>query len=198
MNILLDCDGILSNFSKGVLDVFNKHYGTKWKEKDIHSWDMSQTLGVSRDIVQEIAAQPNFCLNLDPYPEGIEAAKELGKIGDVWVVTSPLNSKTWMWERNEWVGKHVGIDERKVIHTGNKKLIKGAMLVDDKPKNVEEWNKEWPDGVALLFDRPWNQDYPAIWHAPPIVRGGPVVRVKTWAQVLGHARSIKRQHAQAR
>lgn len=189
MNILLDCDGVLADFPGGVVKAVNQFYSTNWKTSDIKTWDIGQSLGLPTDIIDEIASQPGFCLDLEPYPEALEAVKKLKTLGDVWIVTSPHKSKTWCWERIKWCERHLDISYKRVINASDKRLISGDLFLDDKPANLENWCND-QKGVALLWDQTWNRDFPAIWHPPPVIKGGLITRAKNWQQVLTHAQDI--------
>lgn len=191
MIVLLDCDGVLADFTGGVLKVVNKRSGTNWKPADVKTFKISENIGISNSLIYEIAGAAGFCMSLKPYPGAKEGVAELKRKHDVYVVTSPITSSpTWVYERTKWLKKHFSIDDDHVINASCKERINGDMLVDDKAENLERWKKQWPAAKAFLWGRPWNELYPAIYLRPPLIYGyitpSPIVRVRTWEQLLPH------------
>lgn len=155
MKILIDCDGVLSNFNKGFLSVANRLLSTAYREEDVGSWDLDDLPGVkeaSDEIWRELGA-PGFIFSLEAYPgaqEGVEALKQLG---EVFVVTAPLwmrkrdpsivhHGQTAPYERMQWIENHFGIPRKRIIFAHAKELVHGTCLIDDKTANVKAWMAE--------------------------------------------------------
>lgn len=92
------------------------------------------------------------------------AINELSASHDVYFLTSPLPSPTWVSDRNEWLVKHFGLHlGSKVIYTSHKSLVAGHIFVDDKPEAVVEWC----DAMAAHFTEPstgvmWTENIKAV------------------------------------
>lgn len=176
--ILLDSDGILSNFVGGLLAKINADFSIDLKHDDCSQWDIGRAYGLCWPYLTTIIETPGFCAGLQPYPGAVEAVRELDLRHDVYCVTSPFSGPHWMAERSAWLKQHFGFDKSHVIHCYTKRLVFGDLLLDDKPETVREWADAWP-GDALLWDAPWNQ-------GADIGRGR---RVKMWAEVIETAGS---------
>lgn len=163
MIVLLDCDGVLADFTGGILRVYNERYGTDFSHEDITDWDMAHCLGVPNRTIYGIASEPGFCANLKPLPGAEQALDDLNKIADVYCVTSPIHSsKHWMYERTEWLSSR-GVPYRRIIQGSAKHIIVGDVFIDDKPRSVQQWvyarNKRLgrTDGDgAFLWAQPYN------------------------------------------
>lgn len=165
--VLLDCDGPMANFTRAYLDVVERLVGAEFHEREVTEWHIHQTAvfkdaervyeavypgkSLKRAVWDAIKA-PGFCASIPVASYAREAVGLLCEFADVYVVTSPWEtSPTWMHERAAWVRDHFGIATNRVIHTAQKHLVHGHVLVDDKPEHVVSWAQAWPWGEALCF-----------------------------------------------
>jgi len=56
-----------------------------------------------------------------------------------------------------------------VVVCDDKSRVHGHVLVDDWLPYVERWQRQWPEGLAIIPAQPWNADPPA-WFADRCVR----------------------------
>lgn len=182
MIILCDVDGVIANFTAAVLDVIKDVTGVWHPETAVDQWSIKDALQLQprewRATVKGILA-PGFCSEIEPYPEGIEAVKEIAKRHDLYFVTSPWwTSHTWMHERTDWLIQRFGQAQgRKIIHTSYKELIRGDALIEDKPETLDKWLPQAAAGaIAMLMDRPYN--------CKPRGTRNVITRCHSWAGVL--------------
>lgn len=157
--VLLDVDGVLANFLTPALDILNKLSGLDHKAEELQEWDVFTLY--PREYEQafyEGCNQPGFCNALPLYPGAHELVTGLQAISDLYIVTSPMHHNlTWTGERERWLLKHFSIPSSKIVHTSAKYLCVGDVLIDDRPANIEAWEKEHgPKGVGLLWDASYN------------------------------------------
>lgn len=156
MNILLDCDDVLTQFTQGVIDVLNEKHGHDFDINDVTDWDMAHSLGISNKLVFGIAGEEGFCTDLNMMPGAQEAVEKLKKYGSIYVVTAPIyTSKTWMFERTRWLYEHFGINGGHVIQTSAKHLIRGDVFIDDRSNHVEKWFKHNEDMTGIVMEVSW-------------------------------------------
>ncbi|WP_452226469.1 5' nucleotidase, NT5C type [Lacinutrix cladophorae] len=74
-----------------------------------------------------------FFLNNKPMKGAIHAFKQLSKMYDCYIVTTPVWSNPNCWkEKRLWVEKNIGIEAKKrLVFTHHKNLIKGDYIIDD-------------------------------------------------------------------
>lgn len=180
---LCDADEVLFDFQEPTLDIMQKVTGRRYVANDFEVWDVFSVLSPEelKGVFAELE-KPGWCTSLEPKPGTIEAIEELRSICDVYVVTSPFHSKTWVHERYAALAKHFGFKKNEVVHTNAKHLVVGDMFLDDNPEHVDHWNAAHPGKVGML------------WHIPntrklPYDR----VRVRSWAEVVAKARAFKDQ-----
>lgn len=88
----------------------------------------------------------------------------------------------WMYERSLWLDRQFAATPRSVVFTHNKAHIWGDLILDDKADNVDEWADTHPDGIALLWDAPYNRTWtPKTQNAH---------RVDNWASVLSAIQNL--------
>lgn len=89
---------------------------------------------------------------LPPIEGAIDAVNELRKQHDVWVLTAPSvkNPRSYM-EKRLWIEKHFDIEFcEKLIICGNKGLLKGDILIDDRKKGRGQEDFE---GILMQFGK---------------------------------------------
>jgi len=160
MIILVDMDDVLADFDGEMY--------RRWKEKHPDKFivppsertkfylreEMPEEYG---DLIKEIYSSPGFVENLPEIPGGIDAVKEFSDLGhQVFICTSPLILyRNNVLEKYLWVEKHLGTEwTQRLILTRDKTLIKGDILIDDKPEITGSKTPEWEH---IIFDRSYNR-----------------------------------------
>ncbi len=179
---LVDVDGPLADFHGRAKDHINSKFGLNVTDSDFETWDVTAVLPTQamRDQMNADIAMPGFASSLMPSPGSQDAIESLRSVSKVLFVTTPHpESKTWMRERQDWLAKHFGAKPHDIIHIFDKSHVLGDMLLDDKPSNVELWQKRHPQAAGLLWDMLYNRD---VNH---------LTRVNSWETVLDIVRRIK-------
>lgn len=160
----IDVDGVLADLLTPLLTIASELLQREVYVSHLQSWDLDDLfLGDDAALLPELwrrAGAPGFCRDLRPYEgavEGVAALREAG--ADIFVVTSPLHdAPTWTHDREHWLREHFQIHRHHINHVHEKYTFAGGMLVDDKPENIERWAAEH-EGVAVLWDQPWNAQH---------------------------------------
>ena len=170
LKIALDCDGVLANFTAGMLVLVEEVTGKRFSSADVTVFDFTKALGLTRDeavkVKKAIGARRGFAMALPPYPEARQGVRRLRELGEVFCVTHPWESNPW-WcaERDSWLALHFGID---VVHHDDKKTgYEADVFVDDKSSHVRDWLSAWPGRTAVFWRTPHNmsEDVPVGAHA---------------------------------
>jgi 5'(3')-deoxyribonucleotidase len=123
--VLLDVDGILADFAGALL----RWAGPQYKREQLTEWDLTKALGLED-------RQAPF----DEYAS---------------VVTSPYSAaRLWTFERLRWLERHFGFSKYDVIFAKRKYLVRGDVMIDDGPHNIEEFVNR--GGRGVLIHQPWN------------------------------------------
>lgn len=171
MILLLDMDGIVANLLKKWLNTYNQEYDDNLTLTQIGSWDVEKyAKKCSPKEFHAIIERPHFFADLEVLPGSIEITKKLQDMGHIlyFVTATPYDNPTAAYDKQKWVDKyfpHMG--KSKIIHTHDKYMVLGSLLLDDHPKNLEEF-----PGIKVVVDYPYNQDVKADY------------RVKDWFEFL--------------
>jgi 5'(3')-deoxyribonucleotidase len=160
--VLLDCDGLLSDFTRGALSVVERTLGRRHVPEDIWHWDFCKALGIVGNdrirVMQAISDDRSFAVNLPILPGALDGVRRLREIAEVHVVTSPWNTNSgWTYERERWLLRNFEIDHKHVHHSSAKYLFAGDVFVDDKASHVAEWVAAHRGKLAVLWRTLHNQ-----------------------------------------
>lgn len=131
VDIFVDMDGVLSDFDSHAKahGKYDAKGGTKWDELDFKWWSTM------------------------PAYEGMkEFYAELKKIGTVSFLTGPIVSPECHYGKAEWVQRQWSkwaLTELVICPAERKRYLAGPnrILIDDRIKNVEEWNAAGGIGI---------------------------------------------------
>lgn len=160
MTILVDMDNTLADFDAGLLTKWQKLYPGEFfvpleERTTFHPHnDYPEHL---QQKVYDLCHSKGFIRELLPVPGGIEAVLEMLDRGhDVRFCTSHLfEYDHCVLEKYQWIEEHFGapfVD--RIILTRDKTLIRGDMLIDDKPEIIGLAEPTWEH---ILYDRPFNR-----------------------------------------
>jgi len=178
----VDVDGVLADFSTPALKLMSEFLGKPLTPEMQQTWDLEDLLPSERveEFWRLVGATKGFCRDLPPLPGAIEGIQELKKVASVYIVTAYLyHGHTWVHERDRWVEEHLGLGHSRVVHTKAKFTFSAHMLIDDKPRNVQEWAEEHEKGVPVLWTRPFN-----VGEKFPGRIDYRVVRTDSWEKVV--------------
>ena len=162
MRFLVDMDGVLADFTGGVLDLMTEHLPEikqlpyeAHKEFEVqHNYEV----GV-RGKIRALVERPGFFRNLKPIVGAIEGIKRLVAEGhEVFICTAPLKSwQNCVAEKYEWVEKHLGPEfVRRIILTRDKTVVDAHVLIDDRPNPALNGCQQ-PSWLHWLYDQPYNK-----------------------------------------
>lgn len=168
MIVLIDQDGVLADFEQGFLDAWRSRYPDR---PFIPPAD--RTTFYIRDQypakfhadVMGIIESPGYYRNLPIVPGAKTAVEAMCAAGhQVYICTSPRsNHRNCVEEKYDWVLQHLGPELlQRLVLTRDKTLVKGDILIDDRPEIGGQLKPEWRQ---VLFATPANahiKDLPRI------------------------------------
>lgn len=160
-HILLDMDGVLSNFIGGVERLFDVDMSglTTWNiRKALNALPEREPI-TAEQFWETIQSNPRFWADLEPYPwarDVVNWALEKTK-GNMTIVTSPDMAVSTYSQKAYWVNRHFPSLMRKLFIGPEKHLMAKPkhILIDDSDSNVEKFIKH--GGIGVTFPQPWNE-----------------------------------------
>ena len=168
--ILIDVDGVTGDLVNYVLD----HLREEYPEDPIPTADDIREFHIDNFVTKEqwataveLLDAPDTANRLAVYPGAVRAVTQLRDAGHrvQWLTSHWKTSRTWVWDRTEWLKRHFNAHPYDILYGHNKWYVRGDVLIDDKIENIDLWSKAFPAGRGRLFDRPWNQssDLPRLY-----------------------------------
>lgn len=156
--IMLDVDGVLANFRKGVHDAFGKSYDYRTLSEKWTFWDDWDD--VTGDMVNSIC-DVLFWQHLPWMHDGnsiLDAIYQKFNPLQIYLLTTPMNNVESPTGRWAWVRDNIPqFYKRTIITQAPKHLLArpDTLLIDDKDENVDGFREA--GGKVLLVPRPWNR-----------------------------------------
>ena len=163
--ILVDMDGVLVDLTATWLRIYGERTGDWVHPDEITAYEFEQfveypmeffsCLGQALEEATPTAGSSKFeDLYLNPDYE-------------VYVVSYAHSAAPEAHKAKlEWLAKYFpGFPQDRVIFTKHKHLIHGDYLIEDSPRNCEDWGNA-TDGFTIIVDQPYNQGYDADGRAP--------------------------------
>ena len=171
--VLLDCDGPLSDFEAKTIE-WVRSFDAYRNWVPAATWDLDSNLPDDmREWLNEQWRGPGFAESLELVPGARRAVEVIEQVADVYIVTSPMKrSRTWHYERTEWLVRRFDLSSRRVIFAEDKHLVFGHVLVDDKVSNLETWENH-------------RRGKPLLWYTDRNVeKHGEMLGATSWAGML--------------
>lgn len=156
--VILDCDGVLSDFATPALEVVRELGGVAPAASALKSFAIENLLEDPETRAEwwRRVTAPGFCAALDRYPGALAAVTRLRQFATVLCVTSPMYAPTWAYERVRWL-QDMGFRTDEMFSGSGKQHIRGNFFADDRPEAVEAWNVA-NEGVGVVIAHSYNAD----------------------------------------
>lgn len=164
--LLIDMDGVLGKWTDRFRTLFEAKFPdrkmlpheklTKFYLEDLHPKEW-------HDDFEEIRMTQGFYLGIEPIEGAIESLKDIENncldFIDPFICSSPEVGETFHYchsEKAEWVQTYLGsFWAKRLILTKDKTLVRGHLLIDDKPVITGAMTPTWSH---LIYDQPWSRE----------------------------------------
>lgn len=161
--IFMDLDDTTVNFSKVVIDRYNRDFNENFDYRDNKSYWWKDVPNHSMKYFKNLLLQPLLFFEAEPFKDAVKYIRELIVEGyRVNIVTKPeflsqysMNEK--IYSILKWLPM---IDiENEVYFCGDKSRLAapGRILVDDNIEHLKAWEKN--GGIAIAYNQGWNQEW---------------------------------------
>lgn len=158
MTILVDMDDTLENLCDIWIQCINERNGTNVHIDDIKEWNMPKHFpGIESKDVFEPLFDKEMWKRVKPLPGAVKYLKKIIDDGHKVVVVTASHQDTVSYKLNYVLFKYFPyLSTNDVIVTSQKQLIRGDILIDDAPHNLEGGSY-----IGVLMSAPHNRDYDA-------------------------------------
>lgn len=165
MNIYLDMDGVLCNWSKAACEVCGVDYNDPAIRAAIKaSKHISDFSNLKNEIWERIAKRGiDFYANLEIHPWAHKLYDTLNKLGNLCLLTSPGNNVLYTEAsamaaagKVLWVKKHFNTTNLLIGYSKHFCANQQSILVDDSVEKITQFRNNggrvwvWPNDVAIL------------------------------------------------
>lgn len=182
LTILVDMDDTITHLLEAWVTHLNERHGTSVKVDSIREWDIHKAFPMlTGDDVYAPLTEDGFWKEVRPMSGAREIllwAKEQGH--KVYIVTASAYQTLPEKMENVLFKYFPFISWDDVIVTSNKQMIRGDILFDDAPHNLEGGHF-----VKILMDAPHNQSYDAEAHG--------MYRMRYWHEAMNVIRAVSHQ-----
>lgn len=161
---LVDQDGVLAGWSPAVYQNVEEECVRRGIEiphpiqKVQTTWELETGHQLADELIMQAMQHPELYLNLPVIEGAVEGLETLERLGyEVFICTTPSSfNDNCASHKLAWIKRELG--ERwvkRAILTVDKTMVRGSILIDDKPKITGLMIPMWEH---IVFDTPYNQN----------------------------------------
>ncbi|MGJ8736842.1 5' nucleotidase, NT5C type [Zobellia laminariae] len=153
MVIFVDMDEVIADTYGEHIEIYNKDYNEQLTLDFFHGSEVWHKVPVDRQqSVRDHARNRGFFRNLKPIADAQAVLKELSEKHEVYIASAAMQFPNSLEEKSEWLDEYFSfIPWQNRILCGNKHILRGDVLIDDRSYNLETF-----EGRSLLFTSPHN------------------------------------------
>ena len=152
MTVFVDMDEVLADTYGAHIKRYNVRHGTSLTKEQCMGGEVWQQVPEHRDRIWKHYYEAGFFRELDPIPKSIEVMRELAAKYQVYVASAAMQFPNSLIEKHQWLDEHFPfIHWRNRILLGDKHVLRGDVLIDDRTHNLEHFQ-----GRSILFTSPHN------------------------------------------
>lgn len=166
ITVLVDMDGIVADLATEWYNRWNAQHPERepLTVDKVTDWDVGIAAGDKR--IYKVLSEPHLYQAIQPFPNAIESIKYLHKfrkdgqrVFDIVFVTAAIKDPGILTDKALWMQRHFPfIDTKNIFYGYRKYMVKGDVLIDDSPKNIELYQRAWPQAKVVTIDHPYNRN----------------------------------------
>ena len=153
MTLFVDMDEVIADAYYAHIEIYNRDFGEQLSLADCHGKEVWQCVPEDRqESVRKHAARIGFFRDLKPIAHSQEVIRELVEKYELFIASAAMQYPNSLKEKSDWLDKYFPfIEWRNRILCGDKHILKGDILIDDRSYNLQKF-----EGRSLLFTSPHN------------------------------------------
>ena len=150
--LIIDMDNVMADISTQFQTWYTRATGKMIDPKSLIGVPEPEAFP-DKELVWSFLFTPGFFRDVPVMKDSQEVIGELNKKYDVFIVSSALEFPQSLPEKFAWLQDHFSfLSWKQIVFCGSKNVIKGDIMIDDYPKNLDFF-----DGVRMLYTAPHNQ-----------------------------------------
>lgn len=161
LTVFVDVDGVAADLETAWLARYNEAYMDDLRPEDLGGWRMDDKVKPECGTkIYDYLEDPDLYDEVEPVEGALEGVDQLRRRGlhVVFATSSPNGSAgaklRWLLKHGFLPAIRVGSTHPDYIEIHSKGLLRGDILIDDGPHNIQAFN-----GYAILFERFHNRDF---------------------------------------
>ncbi|MEA1786173.1 5'(3')-deoxyribonucleotidase [Arenibacter sp. GZD96] len=153
MTLFVDMDEVMANTFKAHIDRYNADFNENLTEADCMGREVWQCVPEDRqESIHKHASLDGFFMELEPIKDSQVVLKELSQKYEVYIASAAMQYPKSLIEKYHWLDAHFPfIHWKKRILCGDKHILHGDVLIDDRTFNLETFK-----GRPIMFTSPHN------------------------------------------
>lgn len=153
MTIFVDMDEVIADAFGAHLDLYNEEFNAQLKREDCYGREAWQCVPQEhQQSIRDYTWRDGFFKDLKVIPDSQEVLFELSKKYEVYIASAAMEFPQSLREKSDWLDEFFPfIPWQNRILCGNKHVLKGDVLIDDRGKNLEPFH-----GRSIMFTSPHN------------------------------------------
>ncbi|UJH66141.1 5' nucleotidase, NT5C type [Allomuricauda sp. SCSIO 65647] len=153
MTLFIDMDEVLADTYLRHIELYNEDFDKDLTAEQCQGREVWQVVPEAHQkSVRDHARAIGFFRDLKPIKDSQEVLRELYKKHEVYIASAAMQFPHSLKEKSDWLDEYFPfIHWRRRILCGDKFVLRGDLLIDDRAYNLEHF-----DGRALLFTSPHN------------------------------------------
>ena len=153
MTLFVDMDEVLADTYQAHIDIYNSEFGESLTREECLGNEVWQCVPAERQqSIRQHAHTYGFFRDLKVVEHSQEILEKLSEKYEVYVASAAMQFPNSLEEKSDWLDDHFPfIPWQKRILCGDKHILKGDVLIDDRSYNLKNFI-----GRSILFTSPHN------------------------------------------
>ena len=153
MIIFVDMDEVIADAYQAHIDIYNQEFNTQITAEECYGKEFWQVVPAAhQQSIKDHTRRDGFFQDLKLIEGSQEVLEELSKKHEVYIASAAMEFPQSLREKSDWLDEFFPfIPWQNRILCGNKHVLKGDVLIDNRSKNLEPF-----DGRSIMFTSPHN------------------------------------------
>ncbi|MBA4744755.1 MAG: 5'(3')-deoxyribonucleotidase [Muricauda sp.] len=162
MTIFVDMDEVIADAYNAHLNIYNQEFNAQLTLEECHGKEFWQCVPKEhQQSIKDHTRRDGFFGDLKVIADSQEVLEALSKKYEVYIASAAMEFPQSLREKSDWLDKHFPfIPWQNRILCGNKHVLKGDVLIDDRSKNLKPF-----EGRSIMFTSPHNTKVTAFERA---------------------------------